>query len=55
MLISLFLKKTNDGAIRNSVSIPKKKYKSIITFPIINKEIILDISTVDQSIDTKLT
>ena len=37
----------------NSVSIPKKKYKSIVTSPFIKIEIILDTSTVVQIIDNK--
>ena len=52
-LISLFRKKISDGAIMNSVSIPKKKYKSIVTSPFIKIEIILDTSTVVQIIDNK--
>ena len=52
-LISLFRKKISDGAIRNSVSIPKKKYKSIVRSPFIKIEIILDTSTVVQKIDNK--
>ena len=54
ILISLFRKKISDGAIKNSVSIPKKKYKSIVTSPFINKEIILETSTVVQRIVKKL-
>ena len=53
ILISLFRKKISDGAIRNSVSIPKKKYKSIVISPFIKIEIILDTSTVVQIIDNK--
>ena len=52
-LISLFRKKISDGAIRNSVTIPKKKYKSIVRSPFIKIEIILDTSTVVQIIDSK--
>ena len=52
-LISLFRKKISDGAIRNSVTIPKKKYKSIVRSPFIKIEIILDTSTVIQIIDSK--
>ena len=53
-LIRLFRRKISDGAIKNSVSIPKKKYKSIVTSPFINKEIILETSTVVQRIVKKL-
>ena len=42
------------GAIKNSVSIPKKKYKSISTFPFTSKEIILDTRTIVHSIVKKL-
>ena len=42
-----------NGAIKNSVRIPKKKYKSIVTIPFTNKEIILDIRTKVQNIVKK--
>ena len=43
-----------NGAIKNSVRIPKKKYKSTVTFLFTSKEIILDIRTKVQNSVKKL-
>tara|TARA_B100000989_G_C19339578_1_gene384394 strand:+ start:501 stop:677 length:177 start_codon:yes stop_codon:yes gene_type:complete len=52
-LFNLLRKKISVGAIKNSVSIPKKKYRSIVISPFVKIEIILDKRTTVQIIDKK--